>query len=96
MQKVNPYEVKGDLDYNKVITDFGLKPLTTETQERLDSLAKGSNYMIRRGISVSLLHLHCFNRHVLFLIVLGICPFSERFLDIAEPLSAWNFDIYIL
>ena len=50
MQTVNPYEVKGDIDYNKIITDFGLKPLTKETLERLDNLAKGSNYMIRRGI----------------------------------------------
>ena len=49
-QNITPYEVKGSVDYQKLISDFGLKPLEGSTAKRFDRLAGESNYMIRRGI----------------------------------------------
>ncbi len=50
MQTINPYEVKGEIDYKKVVSDFGLKQISDQTLERFEKLAKGSYYAMRRGI----------------------------------------------
>ncbi len=50
MQKVTPYEVKGDVDYSKLITDFGLRHLDEKLLARFDGIAGASNFMMRRGL----------------------------------------------
>ena len=78
MQTVNPYEVKGELDYNKLISDFGLRPMTKETTERFEKLAKGSHYAMRRGLYFAERDLNWlmdqYEKHNKFYIYTGIAP----------------------
>lgn len=47
---VTPWEVSGAVDYQRLITQFGVEPLTPELQAKLEKQAKESNFMLRRGI----------------------------------------------
>ncbi|MEM4216112.1 MAG: tryptophan--tRNA ligase [Candidatus Anstonellales archaeon] len=46
--KVTPWEVSGEIDYNKLIKEFGTSPLTPEIKNRIMKIA-GDNVMLRRG-----------------------------------------------
>merc|ERR550534_3656316 len=49
--EVNPYEVTGEVDYEKLIKDWGCDPLTPEQIKRFEKLTgKRPHPMIRRGI----------------------------------------------
>lgn len=48
--KVTPWEVTGDIDYDKLIAEFGVKPLTEKQIARVEKLAGGSHFMLRRGV----------------------------------------------
>lgn len=48
--KVTPYEVEGEVDYNRLITEFGITPLTPVDLQRIKKLAKGLHPYLRRGI----------------------------------------------
>ena len=47
---VNPYEVKGDIDYDKIIKEFGVEKLNAKTLERIKKHTKELHFMLRRGI----------------------------------------------
>ncbi len=46
--KVTPWEVSGEIDYNKLIKEFGTYPLTPELKAEIVRIA-GDNVMLRRG-----------------------------------------------
>ena len=39
---VTPWEVKGNIDYNKIITEFGVKKITPELLQMINGLADQS------------------------------------------------------
>lgn len=54
MASVTPWEVKGDVDYDKLIKDFGADPLTDQLLERIKRIAKGDlHVLLRRKFFVS-------------------------------------------
>lgn len=48
--KVNPYEVEGMVDYDKLIQEFGVKKITPEVLEEIEELAGELHPYLRRGI----------------------------------------------
>lgn len=51
MAVVNPHEVKGIIDYQKLIRDFGCKAITSDQIDRLEKLtSKRAHRFLRRGI----------------------------------------------
>jgi len=51
---VNPWEVSGVVDYDKLIVEFGCKRITPEQIERLERLTgRRAHPLIRRGIFFS-------------------------------------------
>ncbi len=50
---VTPWEVKGDIDYDKLIKQFGTKPITKELLERTKKHTKDLHLMLRRKIFFS-------------------------------------------
>lgn len=51
--KVTPWEVSGDIDYNKLIKDFGTIPLTEDHIKNIEKIAGKSHHMLRRKIFFS-------------------------------------------
>ncbi|MCX8158084.1 MAG: tryptophan--tRNA ligase [Candidatus Diapherotrites archaeon] len=51
--KVTPWEVKGKVDYNKLINQFGTKPITDDLIEELEKIAGKSHFFLRRKIFFS-------------------------------------------
>lgn len=50
---VTPWEVKGEVDYNKLIEKFGTKPLTDEIIKGIEKAAGKQHYFLRRKIFFS-------------------------------------------
>ncbi len=50
---VTPWEVKGDIDYNKLIERFGTQPLTEELKERIAKQAGFMHMQLRRDVYFS-------------------------------------------
>lgn len=50
---VTPWEVSGDIDYDKLITEFGTKKLDDAVLKRLESLTGPLHHMLRRKIFFS-------------------------------------------
>lgn len=50
---LTPWESRGDIDYDRLITQFGTQPLTDVLLNRLYDMAGQSHYMLRRGIFFS-------------------------------------------
>lgn len=50
---VNPWEVRGNIDYDKLIKEFGTKHVTDELIERIKKHTKDLHYMLRRKIFFS-------------------------------------------
>ena len=50
---VTPWEVEGQVDYDRLIEMFGTQPITRELEERLYRLAGESHYMVRRRVFFS-------------------------------------------
>lgn len=48
--KITPWEVKGEVDYNILIKEFGVEPLTSELIERLRKHAGELHLLLRRGV----------------------------------------------
>ncbi|MFW6311078.1 MAG: tryptophan--tRNA ligase, partial [Nanoarchaeota archaeon] len=48
--EVNPWEVKGDIDYNKLIKEFGVSKLDKSILNRIKKHSKELHWMLRRGI----------------------------------------------
>ncbi|MEM1944793.1 MAG: tryptophan--tRNA ligase, partial [Nitrososphaerota archaeon] len=51
--RVTPWEVEGAVDYERLVKMFGTELITPELINRLERLAEGSNYMLRRRIFFS-------------------------------------------
>lgn len=47
---VNPWEVKGNVDYNKLINEFGLKRISPQLMKRIEKNAGELHPYLRRGI----------------------------------------------
>ncbi len=50
---VTPWEVTGDIDYNKLIERFGTQPLTEELKERIAKQAGFMHMQLRRNVYFS-------------------------------------------
>ncbi len=48
--KVNPYEVEGKIDYDRIVKDFGIKKLTKSDLDRIKEIAGELHPYLRRGI----------------------------------------------
>lgn len=54
MQKkfiVNPWEVKGDVDYDKLVKEFGVQPLSEELIKKIERKAGEMHLYLRRVCS---------------------------------------------
>ncbi|RLG45362.1 MAG: tryptophan--tRNA ligase, partial [Thermoproteota archaeon] len=47
---VTPWEVRGKVDYARLVAEFGLTPLNQELYKRLTELAGGTHKLLRRRI----------------------------------------------
>ena len=47
---VTPWEVSGDVDYHKLIREFGVSKLDDKTIERIKKYTKEIHFMLRRGV----------------------------------------------
>jgi len=50
---VTPWEVKGEIDYSKLIKQFGTEPLTPDLLNRMKKHTKELHFMLRRGLFFS-------------------------------------------
>ncbi len=50
VNKINPYEIKGKVDYDKLIKEFGVKKLDETLIKRIEKIAGEVHPFIRRGI----------------------------------------------
>jgi len=51
MATVTPWEVKGNIDYDKVIKEFGVSKISTDLKERISKQAKGKlHHFLRRDV----------------------------------------------
>ena len=50
---VTPWNVEGDIDYEKLIKKFGTEKITPELISKIDKFTNESNFMLRRGIFFS-------------------------------------------
>ncbi|MFH1238421.1 MAG: tryptophan--tRNA ligase [archaeon] len=48
--EVNPYKVEGEIDYDKLISEFGLKPIDKKILKRIEAIAGKVHPYLRRGI----------------------------------------------
>ncbi|MFQ5892256.1 MAG: tryptophan--tRNA ligase, partial [Candidatus Methanofastidiosia archaeon] len=51
--KVTPWEVEGEVDYNKLIEEFGTQPLTDEILEKVEKITGELHIFLRRKIFFS-------------------------------------------
>ncbi|MCF7861591.1 tryptophan--tRNA ligase [Candidatus Woesearchaeota archaeon] len=51
--RVTPWEVSGEVDYNRLIEEFGTKPLTDAQIKKIEQIAGKSHHMLRRRIFFS-------------------------------------------
>jgi tryptophanyl-tRNA synthetase len=50
---VTPWEVRGEIDYDKLIEQFGVQPMTPSIPERIAKQAGFVHLQLRRGIYLS-------------------------------------------
>jgi tryptophanyl-tRNA synthetase len=50
---VTPWEVKGEIDYDRLMERFGTEPITPELLERIRRHTRRLHYMLRRGVFYS-------------------------------------------
>ncbi len=104
--EVTPYEVKGAVDYNRLIEKFGIKELTPDLETRLAKYAGDLHFLIRRHIFFAqrdldwLLDKYEKGEH--FYVYTGIAPSGSMTLAHLIPftLALWlqerfNADVYI-
>jgi tryptophanyl-tRNA synthetase len=48
--KVNPYEVKGEIDYSKLVKEFGVSPIDEKLLERIEKHTKELHFFLRRKV----------------------------------------------
>ncbi|MBN2112277.1 tryptophan--tRNA ligase [Candidatus Woesearchaeota archaeon] len=47
---VTPWEVTGDVDYKRLVREFGIKEIDAHLLKRIEKIAKGSHHFLRRKI----------------------------------------------
>jgi tryptophanyl-tRNA synthetase len=47
---VTPWEVSGDIDYGKLIKEFGVSKINEDTLDRIQHFTKDLHFMLRRKI----------------------------------------------
>ena len=52
-KKVTPWEVSGNIDYNKLIKEFGTMPITDELLKKMEIITGSSHTFLRRGLFFS-------------------------------------------
>ncbi len=50
---VTPWQVSGDIDYNRLIDQFGVEPMTRELEDRIAKHAGFKHLQLRRGVYIS-------------------------------------------
>ena len=50
---VTPWNVEGDIDYDKLIKRFGTQKITPDVLAKIEKFTKESHFMLRRGIFFS-------------------------------------------
>ena len=50
---VTPWEVSGDIDYDKLVEQFGVQPMTKEIEEKIAEHAGFKHLQLRRGVYLS-------------------------------------------
>lgn len=48
--RVDPYHVEGRINYDRLVEEFGLQKIDNKLLKRIEKLAGGSHFMLRRGI----------------------------------------------
>ena len=48
--KVTPWEVSGDIDYDKLIKEFGIQKIDDKLLKRIKKYTKETHYMLKRKI----------------------------------------------
>mgnify|MGYP001610445135 FL=1 len=48
--KVTPWEVSGNVDYERIIREFGVEKITPAINKKIETLSGESNPLLRRGI----------------------------------------------
>ena len=48
--KINPYEIEGEINYERIIQEFGIKPLTKKELSRIEKITGELHPYLRRGI----------------------------------------------
>jgi tryptophanyl-tRNA synthetase len=90
---VNPYEVAGNVDYDKLVNEFGVKKLVPADLKRIEKLASGSSHYLRRGIFFAhrdlklLLDEH--EKGKKFFLYTGIGPSGP--IHLGHVLGVWSF-----
>jgi tryptophanyl-tRNA synthetase len=51
--KITPWEVSGDIDYDKLMDQFGVQPLTQDIEDRIAKHAGFKHLQLRRGVYLS-------------------------------------------
>lgn len=76
--KVNPYEIEGSVDYDRLIKDFGIKPIDEKLLKRIEKIAGEIHPFLRRGIFFAHRDLEkildCYERGEKFFLYTGIGP----------------------
>ncbi|MGM5480413.1 MAG: tryptophan--tRNA ligase [Nanobdellota archaeon] len=89
---INPYEVSGHVDYEKLIKEFGVQPLTEKHLDIIRSIAKEDHMFLRRGMFFSHRDLKwCLDEYLKgnkFFLYTGVGPSGPLHLG---HLNVWRF-----
>jgi len=90
---VNPYEVSGNVDYDKLINEFGVKKLTDNDLKRIEKITGESSHYLRRGIFFAnrdmKLLLDEYEKGKKFFLYTGIGPSGP--IHLGHVLGVWKF-----
>ncbi|MCK5611763.1 tryptophan--tRNA ligase, partial [Candidatus Pacearchaeota archaeon] len=90
---VNPYEVEGSVDYNKLIDQFGVKKLSSNDLSRIEKITGESSHYLRRGLffahrDIKLL-LDEYEKGNKFFLYTGVGPSGP--IHLGHVLGVWSF-----
>ena len=90
---VNPYEVTGNVDYDKLVNEFGVKHIDKSDLKRIEKIAGESSHYLRRGIFFAnrdlKLLLDEYEKGKKFFLYTGIGPSGP--IHLGHVLGVWRF-----
>ncbi len=90
---VNPYEVTGNVDYDKLVNEFGVKHIDKSDLKRIEKIAGESSLYLRRGIFFAnrdlKLLLDEYEKGKKFFLYTGIGPSGP--IHLGHVLGVWRF-----